>query len=109
MSATTILTNNIIDYVYRQGGYAWRSSSTGIYDQRVGAYRTAPKKGVADILAIMPPSGRLIAIEVKIGKDKLSPEQAGFLANIEHAGGLAYVAKDFQGFQEWWTKHFPQS
>ena len=64
--------------------------------------RTAPKKGVSDILAVLPPAGRILAIEVKIGSDKLRPEQIGFLKNIEHVGGITYVAKDFDEFKKFW-------
>jgi len=63
----------------------------------------ASKKGVSDILAIIPPYGRLVAIEVKIGKDRLSLEQKGFLKNIEYFGGLSFVAKDFSEFKKWWN------
>jgi Holliday junction resolvase len=104
MSQATELTNQIIDFVYRQGGYAWRASSTGVYDQQRQSFRTSAKKGVADVLACL--DGRLIAIEVKIGKDRLSAEQEGFLANIKHAGGLAFVAKDFDSFQDEWKTIF---
>lgn len=100
MSKATELTNKIINHIYRQGGYAWRASSTGIYDQRQHAFRTAPKKGVSDVLGCF--KGRLLAIEVKIGKDRLSDEQSGFLGNIENAGGLCFVAKDFDSFKDWW-------
>ena len=104
MSAASTLTNQIIDHLYRNGCYAWRASSTGIYDQAAGSYRTAPKKGVADILAIMPPAGTMIAIEVKIGKDRLSPEQEGFLSNVIHHGGRSFVAKNFEDFLYWWQE-----
>lgn len=62
--------------------------------------RTAPKRGVSDVLGIY--KGILVAIEVKIGNDKLSLEQEGFLENIRHHGGKTYVAKDEEGFKEWW-------
>jgi len=102
MSLATILTGQIIEFVYNEGGYAFRASSTGIYDTQKQHFRTAPKKGVSDILACY--FGRLIAIEVKIGTDRLSSEQTGFLKNVEHAGGIAIVAKDFETFKEQWTK-----
>ena len=51
MSDASNLTNQIIDYIYSAGGYAWRASSQGVYDQQAGAYRTAAKKGVSDVLA----------------------------------------------------------
>lgn len=106
MSAATKLTNQIIDFIYRQGGYAWRASSTGIYDTQKGSYRTAAKKGVSDILACM--NGKLIAIEIKIGKDRLSEEQTGFIENIIHAGGYAFVVIDFEQFKEEWNLKFKE-
>lgn len=105
MSVATTLTNEIIGFLYGKGAYAWRASSTGIFDSRRGGYRTAPKKGVSDILACY--KGRLIAIEVKIGKDRLSPEQEGFLANIDATGGITCIARDLSTFTEWWQEKYP--
>jgi len=100
MSTATELTNQIIDHLYRAGGYAWRASSVGVFDSKRAMFRASAKKGVADILAVY--KGQLIAIEVKIGKDRLSDEQEGFLKNIENAGGRYIVARDFGQFvQEW--------
>ena len=100
MSNATQLTNQIINFIYERGGFAWRAQSTGLYDASRGGFRTAPKKGVSDILAVF--KGLPIAIEVKIGKDKLSDEQDGFLKNFTHAGGMATVAKSFEEFVRWW-------
>ncbi len=102
MSAATELTNKVIDYVYRQGGYAWRASSVGVFDPKRAMFRTSAKKGVSDILICY--RGYLIAVEVKIGKDRLSPEQEGFLKNIEYAGGGAFVATDFDSFLSGWEE-----
>ena len=107
MSAATELTNKIIDFIYHQGGYAWRASSVGVYDQQRRAYRTAAKKGVSDVLSCF--KGRLVAIEIKIGADRLSAEQEGFILNINHAAGLALVVKNFEDFMVEWvdkTKNF---
>ena len=100
MSKSNELTQQIIRYIHEQGGYAWRASSVGVYDQSRGIYRTAPKKGVSDVLACY--NGRLIAIEVKIGKDHLSPEQEGFIKCVNHAGGYAFVAKTYEEFVQLW-------
>jgi len=102
MSEATELTNKIIDHIYRAGGYAWRASSTGVYDTQKQAFRTSAKKGVSDVLACF--RGRLIAVEVKIGKDRLSDEQKGFIRNIEHADGRAMVATDYEQFVEKWQE-----
>ncbi len=102
MSAASTLTNEIIAFVYRSGGYAWRANSVGVYDEKKRCYRTGAKKGVADVLACF--RGYLIAIEVKIGSDRLRPEQIGFAKNVRHVGGRAFVAKDFASFQEEWAR-----
>lgn len=102
MSQANELTNQIINFIFKQGGYAWRASSTGIFDAKLGGYRTAAKKGVSDVLACF--SGKCIAIEVKIGKDRLSSEQDGFLTNIKATGGLAFVAKDLKSFEIFWNE-----
>ena len=96
MSQSNELTQKILKFLFLEGVYAWRASQTGVYDTRRAIYRTAPKKGVADILACY--KGYLVAIEVKIGKDKLSPEQAGFLKSIRQAGGRAFVATSYAQF-----------
>src|SRR3990167_907887 len=75
MSEANELTSKILDFLYRNGVYGWRSSSTGLFDLKLGKFRTSSKVGVSDILAILPPVGKLLAIEVKVGADRLRPEQ----------------------------------
>ena len=100
--ASAELTNSIIDHVYRAGGYAWRASSVGVFDTKQMHFRAAAKKGVSDVLACF--KGRLVAVEVKIGTDKLSEEQQGFMRNIEHHGGVAIVATDIEQFKAEWAE-----
>jgi Holliday junction resolvase len=101
MSEATKLTNEIIDYMFKAGAYAWRASSVGVYDQRKSAFRASAKKGVSDILACF--KGILVAVEVKIGKDKLSDEQVGFMRNVIYAGGFAFIASDMETFKKGWS------
>lgn len=101
MNAAAELTNQIIDFIYRAGGYAWRASSVGIYDTSRATFRTSPKKGVSDVLGCY--KGRLIAVEIKIGSDHLRPEQQGFMECVNHAGGAATVVKTFDEFVAWWA------
>lgn len=98
------LTGQIINFLLKEGCYAWRAQSSGLYDPRIGSFRSGPKRGVSDILGLIGGSGRLLAIEVKIGADRLSDEQIGFGKNIEHCGGLWYVAQNFEDFKLWWCK-----
>jgi hypothetical protein len=65
----------------------------GIYHWKVWqGLGSAP--GISDILGVLP-GGRLLAIEVKTERGKLSPHQERFLKNITDNGGLAFVARSF--------------
>jgi hypothetical protein len=48
-------------------------------------------KGVPDIIACY--KGRMIAIEVKGQKGKLSPHQELFMDNLKQAGAICFVAR----------------
>jgi hypothetical protein len=100
MAKASELTNQIIDHVYRSGGYAWRAASVGVFDSKRGAFRASAKKGVADVLACF--NGYLICVEVKIGSDRLSLEQQGFRDNVIHAGGSFIEAREFDQFVSEW-------
>lgn len=67
-----------------------------------GRFRPAPKTGLPDIVAIKPPGGQHVGIEVKTGRDRLRPEQVGTLENIRRMGGIALVVKDFEDFLNQW-------
>ena len=67
--------------------------SQGIWHYKVlGGFGTV--KGIPDIIGCF--GGRLIAIEVKTKKGKLSPEQEIHIDRINKAGGLAFVARGIQ-------------
>ena len=97
------LTSSIVKYIELKGGWASRINSTGVFDQRLGKYRTSTmKKGVADIMAVY--KGLSLHIEVKIGKDQQSEHQAKVEADVTRSGGLYHVAKTFEDFYEWFNK-----
>ncbi len=54
--------------------------------------------GVFDIVGINLGTGKFVAIEVKLGKDELRPEQREFMRRVKDAGGEAYVVRDFPLF-----------
>ena len=88
--------NQILEYLNHLGLYCWKNQSVGVWDQRKKIYRRPMNKfhrnGVADILGILP-DGRLLAIEVKSAKGRLSDHQKEFLKNVEDNNGLAIVAR----------------
>lgn len=97
MSQASTLTRKIISFLFSQGIYAWRQNVTPI-PLPSGQFRPAAKVGVSDILAVLPPTGCLLAIETKIGKDRLRPEQEGFLKNVEAMGGLTMIVSSYDDF-----------
>ena len=97
-------TTAIITYLNYNGCMARRINTHGIYDAKKQTYRKlhGQAKGTSDIIGMQKGSGRLIAIEIKIGNDNLSPEQHGFLNDVSEGGGIAMIAKSFDDFLKRW-------
>ncbi len=92
------LTRAIIGLIGLSGGFATRISTTG--QIRGGRWvKGTTRKGTADIHAIY--KGLHLSIEVKIGKDKQSQYQKDVEREVNAAGGVYYVARDFQSFYDW--------
>lgn len=110
------LTRCIVAYIRYKGGQAERINTTGIpIDERrtvtditghtrtIGGIRWRRSGGTigsADISATI--GGRSVKIEVKIGRDRQSEAQRQYQADIEAAGGLYVVAKNFTEFKQWY-------
>ena len=93
------LTKSVIAYIRLQGGFAARINSTGIFDNKLGKYRrSGARKGMSDIVATI--GGKSINIEIKIGRDKMRPEQLKVKQEVEAAGGIYIVASSFDNFLE---------
>lgn len=91
--------NLICSYLKAYGYFFWVNDSVGIYDPIKKTFRrnNSPYRirGVADILGVLR-GGRLLAIEVKAEKGRLSPEQKLFLDQVNAAGGKAFVARSIE-------------
>lgn len=104
------LTNAIVRWIQIHGGQAERINtmgrflpgktiSKGFYGSTTtkGKYiPTTSTKGSADISATI--NGRSVKIEVKYGRDVQSDAQRKYQADIEAAGGLYWIARDFDSF-----------
>lgn len=114
------LTKCVIDMIRLKGGQAERINTTGrmldkrkVYTDVVGITRTIGSaewipgtgtRGSADISATI--KGKSVKIEVKIGADRQSEAQKEYQKNIEAAGGIYYIARDFTSFVEWYNQTF---
>jgi hypothetical protein len=56
--------------------------------------------GIFDITGFNLSTGKLVAIEIKLGSDDLRPEQRDFMAKVKAAGGEVYVVRDFPLFSK---------
>jgi hypothetical protein len=113
------LTKAIIDFLNLSGHFAERINTMGrMIDSRkqvtdvigrtktIGSAKYIPTtgtKGSADISATI--NGKSVKIEVKIGKDRQSQDQIQYQQRTEQAGGIYLIAKDFQGFYEWYVQY----
>ena len=112
------LTKCIIDFITFSGGQAERINTMGrmldntkvVTDvlgnkKMIGSKKYIPTtgtKGSADISATI--RGRSVKIEVKIGADRQSEHQKQYEQAITSAGGVYVIAKDFDGFIEWFNE-----
>lgn len=74
------------------GVRVWRNN-TGALRDATGQLIRFGLKGSADILGIVGPAGRFLAIEVKAPRGRLSEHQQNFRAMVESLGGLYVVAR----------------
>jgi hypothetical protein len=112
------LTKSIIFYINATGNQAERIGNQGQYREgakiQVGTgeieytkqlpgkwTKGQGTKGTADISATI--NGKSVKIEVKYGKDIQSEVQKQYQNKIETAGGIYYIARDFDTFVEWYN------
>ena len=97
---TNAITQEILKFLFSKGIFAWRQNVVAPFDPKLGQHRASSKKGVSDILAVVPPNGKFLAIEIKVGKDRMRPEQVGFMESIHFVGGCHMVVHNFEDFKD---------
>jgi len=95
---TNRLTNDIRSLIARHGGYSIRCNVSGFYREDVGYIRSGSTLGTPDIIAVV--NGSFYGIEIKVGKDRQSPDQKTVQEGIEAAGGVYLLATDFDCFRK---------
>lgn len=94
---TGSLTSAAINFLTLIGFYAWENKTVGIWDPKKNIYRIPARKikGAPDIMAI-DWHGRLVCVEIKTGKDRLSADQTIFAAEIIGRDGIYLIVSDIQ-------------
>lgn len=89
---------SVLEYLRLRKIPAWRvNSGMMIADNEDGTRRHVRfnmARGCSDVLGILPPSGRFLAVEVKRPGRKPTADQLGFLDMVTAAGGLALCVSD---------------
>jgi hypothetical protein len=114
------LTRCIIDFLTLHGHQAERIAVTVRYiDQskivkdclrtrrKIGSGKwiaSSMQKGSADLSATI--KGRSVKIEIKIGRDRQSESQKQYQKQIEAAGGIYFIARNFEEFYNWYNDTF---
>ena len=102
------LTKQIISYLnYTSKYFVWRNNTVGVFDPTKKIYRKNAQqlRGISDILGVQKGTGRIVCIEIKVGKDVLSPYQIQFLEQMKQNGAIVIVAHNFDQFLEEMKKY----
>lgn len=89
------LTTYAVKVFRQQGFFCWRENTAGIWDEKAGAFRKNPRSltGKSDVIGFHRVTGKFLACEIKVGRDRLTAEQEAFLLAVRDAGGLALVVR----------------
>ena len=100
------LTQTVKRCLELHGCYVTRVQSQGQWNQALGRFtRSTTTKGTADLHAVI--NGRHVSIEIKWGKDRLSADQRKAAQQIQAAGGLYLVVKEYDTFWTWFEQYAP--
>lgn len=97
------ITRNVLTVINGQPGcVAYRVNNVGVYDEAIGARRKGnTERGLPDVWACV--MGRFLTVEVKAGRDELSPYQQMRKFEIEKAGGIFFVARSTGEFTDFFS------
>ena len=103
---TNGLTRMIIDWLRFTGNHAERVNTMGrqikAKSGRQVWIKTTATKGSADIHAVIRGRAAMIEVKCRCTKDRIRPKQEQYATRIQHAGGLYFIARDFESFYQWY-------
>ena len=89
-----------LDYLAARQILAWRNNTTGVFDPSRKRFREFNSlRGVSDILGVLP-GGRLLSVECKAERGKLTFEQRWFLERVHQLGAVGIVARSVADLEE---------
>lgn len=89
-NAETKLQRQILDYLKLRCILSWRNNSGQLRSK--GYSINLSPKGSPDIIGILP-GGRMLAIEVKMPRESLTPTQNAFCRRLKDNGAAVFVAR----------------
>lgn len=89
--AHTKLVGYLLCELSRRGFMVWKAHTGGL--PIPGGFLRFGLPGQSDIIGIMPPNGRFLAVEAKTGTGRQSKQQRLFQEAVEKRGGLYIVAR----------------
>lgn len=99
MSEHNDLRNRILIWLSGKGFLAWSNVVLVGRALTSDAIIHAGGKGRPDIMAVAPKDAKFWGVEVKVGKDKLRPEQKVFRDQLIKRGGIFIEARSLQDVQ----------
>lgn len=89
----------ILQWLNANGVFAWKVNVRGYYDEKRGFWRKNNNiyaiNGQSDIVGVLP-DGKLLAIEVKGKKTRVSLDQEHFIHCVKEKDGVAFIARSIQ-------------
>lgn len=95
---TNNLTKAIVKYM-NCIGMGGRVNRTGIYNEETQSWmKSHTIEGISDVVGCIKPSGRIMAVEIKVDNDTLTEDQYKYLCAVKRCGGIGMVAKTFDHY-----------
>ena len=82
---------------FQPNTFCWINRTAGIPLPN-GGFRPNDQAGISDITGIH--GGKFFALELKVGKNKATPEQEKFLISVDRVGGYSAVIRSMEDLEE---------
>jgi len=94
------LTKHTLRILDLRGFHVWRQNNAAVYDPTKKVFRrNSSTPGISDIIGFHRKTGHFIAVEIKIGKDRISKEQQTFIDSVVRSGGIGIILRDMDGLE----------